>query len=75
MVKWAEILAAITVAAIFLPVVFGDRPADTSGRTTPYRKGFDYRTLPEVQEKLLNITPYRDYDNLVIRDGRVIGGL
>lgn len=74
MVKWAEILAAITVMAIFLPMIVGGERNSVPSATV-YPAGFDYRTLPEVQEKLLNITPYRDYDNLVIRDGRVVGGL
>lgn len=29
----------------------------------------------EIQEKIANIKPYRNYDNLEIRDGRVLGGL
>jgi hypothetical protein len=32
-------------------------------------------TEQEMQEKVANIKPYRNYDNLRIRDGRVIGGL
>jgi hypothetical protein len=65
MVKWAEIVAAATVAFFVWQAV---RPKDgqIAGENRDY--------LPPRRE-VLNITPYRNYDNLVIRDGRVIGGL
>jgi hypothetical protein len=67
--KWTELLAAGTVAW-FAWNYF----TSSNGNTylSPYARPIDD---PVVQAKIAAIQPVRDYSNLVVRDGRVLGGL
>jgi hypothetical protein len=75
LVNWVEILAALTVAAIFLPAL-----TSRAEQKAPPRQYVNYADDPVVQEKLEAIKaegPYRDYSNLVVNPatGRIFGGL
>ena len=75
MVNWVEILAALTVAAIFLPALTG-----RTQQKAPPKQYVNYADDPVIQEKLEAIKaegPYRDYSQLVVdpATGRILGGL
>lgn len=70
MVRWGEILAATTVVILIYHTLL--RETD-EGLVIHPRISNPYRPVRiPGQTKPYQ---YRDYDNLVIRDGRVVGGL
>lgn len=67
--NWTELLAAGTIL-VFAVNYFSSNKAVAV--RTPYARPLDD---PAVQAKIAKIKPYRDYSNLVIKDGKVLGGL
>ena len=67
--KWTELLAAGTVAW-FAWNYFNSN--GTVAVPTPYARPLDD---PAIIAKVKAIQPYRNYDNLKVVDGRVLGGL
>lgn len=82
MVRWTEIIAAGTILLFAWSVIGSSSPPTTTGPTVrnvipnPFRP--PRRPTPAVPGYAGFIDPpepYRDYSNLVIRDGKVVGGL